>query len=138
MSLNIPFLLMMVLTMIIWFFMGRLRLRALKARDVSIKAFKTRTAAAELPENIQKVADNFKNQFELPVIFYALCLYLAWGNEVSVTYIALAYVFVISRYVHSWIHCTYNNVVHRFYAYLVGGVALWLMVIMTIWGVLFY
>jgi hypothetical protein len=47
--------------------------------------------------------------------------------------LALAWLFVALRLVHSGIQCTYNKVVHRFYAYFAGGVVLW-----TFWGVLTY
>ena len=43
--------------------------------------------------------------------------------------IGLAWLFVLLRVGHSAIHCTYNKVMHRFYAYVAGGVALWLL-----WG----
>jgi hypothetical protein len=41
--------------------------------------------------------------------------------------------FVVLRIAHSCIQCTYNKVMHRFYAYLTGGLVLW-----TLWGVLAY
>jgi hypothetical protein len=45
--------------------------------------------------------------------------------------LALAWLFVALRIVHSAIHCGYNKVMHRFQAYFAGGVALWLL-----WAVL--
>jgi len=35
------------------------------------------------------------------------------------------------RAVHSFIHCSYNNVMHRFLAYLASSLALWIMVVVT-------
>ena len=51
--------------------------------------------------------------------------------QTGVAVLALAWAFVGLRVLHSWIHCTYNKVMHRFQAYLAGGVALW-----ALWAVL--
>ena len=45
--------------------------------------------------------------------------------------LALAWTFVAARIVHSAIQCSYNKVMHRFRAYLVGGLALW-----ALWAVI--
>jgi hypothetical protein len=51
--------------------------------------------------------------------------------QVTPVVLVLAWGFVALRVLHSCIHCTYNKVIHRFYAYLAGGMVLW-----TLWGVL--
>jgi hypothetical protein len=64
-----------------------------------------------------KAADNLLNLFETPVIFYVIgILFLIYKNATLVTVI-LMWIYVFSRYVHSYIHCTYNKVMHRFYAF---------------------
>ena len=40
---------------------------------------------------------------------------------------------VVLRVAHSWIQCTYNKVMHRFYVYCAGGTVLWVL-----WAVLGY
>jgi hypothetical protein len=50
---------------------------------------------------------------------------------VTVVTLGLAWGFVGLRVLHSAIHCSYNRVWHRFYAYLAGGLVLW-----ALWGVL--
>jgi len=43
--------------------------------------------------------------------------------------LGLAWAFVAARVAHSWIHCTYNKVMHRFRAYALSVfalLALWL------------
>jgi hypothetical protein len=78
-----------------------------------------------------RASDNFRNLFELPVLFYVALLVLASTGHVSPATLLLAWLFVVLRVLHSAIHCTYNRVVHRFYAYLAGGVVLWVL-----WGVI--
>jgi len=67
--------------------------------------------------------------FELPVIFYAICLYLIMSDSVDKIYLAAGWWFFVFRVVHSLIHCTYNKVEHRFAAYMLSAAALWAMVI---------
>ncbi len=137
MGINIPMLLMMVLTMVVWVVMGRRRVAWVRAEKGAIGKLRTRAQAGDTPTKVRQAADNFQNQFELPVLFYVLTFYIAWENEISWLDLWLAYFFVASRYVHSYIHCSYNNVIHRFWAYTAGALALWLMLLMTIWGTIF-
>jgi hypothetical protein len=78
-----------------------------------------------------RVADNFRNLFELPVLFYLASLVAAVSGLVTPAVLALAWAFVALRIAHSAIHCTYNKVMHRFYAYIAGWavlVALWAVI----------
>jgi hypothetical protein len=76
-----------------------------------------------------RAADNFRNLFELPVLFYAaLVAALALGAVDRIT-LALAWVFVGLRVAHTAIHCSYNRVMHRFGVYAIGGFVLW-----ALWG----
>jgi|SRR5688500_5549707 hypothetical protein len=74
-----------------------------------------------------RAADNFRNLFELPVLFYAaLGLAFVLGASDPAT-LALAWLFVALRVLHSVIQCSYNKVMHRFQAYLAGSLALLLL-----------
>ena len=65
------------------------------------------------------------------VLFYfALAVCAITGLHDTAT-LALAWAFVAARVVHSAIHCSYNKVMHRFRAYLLGAailLALWVRV----------
>lgn len=78
-----------------------------------------------------RVADNFRNLFELPVLFYVALVVAALSGQVTTTALALAWAFVALRVAHSAIHCTYNKVMHRFYAYIAGWA-----VLVALWGVI--
>ncbi len=91
-----------------------------------------------VPGTVSLASHNLKNLFELPVIFYAVCLYLFVSDTVDGIYLAAAWCFFAFRVVHSLIHCSYNRVEHRFAAYILGAIALWAMVIrgaMQVFGV---
>jgi len=65
------------------------------------------------------------------VLFYLALGVAALSFQVNAITLALAWAFVVSRVVHSVIQCGYNKVMHRFCAYLFGGLVLW-----ALWGVL--
>ena len=51
---------------------------------------------------------NLANQFQLPVIFYVLCLILASLNTVTMVTLVVAWFFVATRYVHAYVHVSTN------------------------------
>ena len=78
-----------------------------------------------------RAADNFRNLFETPVLFYVACLVVFSAGLIGATYVALAWGYVAARYTHSYIHCTSNVVMRRFYAFVASCailVGMWLMV----------
>ena len=84
--------------------------------------------AAVMPDS--RGPDNFRNLFELPVMFYVAALTIYVTDNICMPHLFLAWGYVIARYVHSCIHCTSNVVMNRFYAFLTSCVLLvciWLM-----------
>jgi hypothetical protein len=81
------------------------------------------------PEYVLKINNNLRNQFELPVLFYVLCFALWALDAVGVLALTLASLFVVSRVLHAWIHCTSNVVAHRRRVFTVGW---WLLVAMLL------
>jgi hypothetical protein len=80
-----------------------------------------------LPDAVNYPANNFKNLFELPVLFYGLCLFLHVTGSVDKGYVIAAWLFLAFRVLHSIVHCTSNIVMLRFYLYLAAALALWFM-----------
>ena len=73
------------------------------------------------PQRAQQVANSFSNQFEVPVLLFVACgLALYFGATLLET--ALAWLFVVSRCMHAFIHVTSNHVPRRFFAYATGVV----------------
>lgn len=129
-GLALPLLAMMMLTLVVWVYMFVTRIRYAQAHKLDIEEFKTPAdVQALIPGDESAPGNNLKNLFELPVVFYAICLYLTVTGQVGDFYVTCAWVFVILRIVHSLIHCTYNRVSHRFAVYMLSSIALWLMVV---------
>ena len=81
-----------------------------------------------------RLSDNYNHLFELPVVFYVLCLLAIICQHVPNWLVIMAWGFVVSRIVHSMIQCTYNRVTHRFGVFFVGLLMLiimWLGFILT-------
>jgi hypothetical protein len=68
-------------------------------------------------ENVQ-VADNFRNLFEVPVLFFALAAIALATGFVPGWLVVCSWLFVALRLLHSLIHCTYNTVYHRLVVFL--------------------
>lgn len=131
----LPMLGVMVLTAVVWFVLYARRIPAMRRAGKPAQTYTTPGPVVDLlPEEISYPANNFKNLFELPVLFYGLCLYLyVTGTADSVDVIA-AWAFLAFRVIHSAIHCTVNIVMARFIAYCAGALALWVMLARAVWG----
>jgi len=126
----LPALAMVALTIAVWLRMYATRIGEMKRERIHPQAVATSAQmAARLSDT--RAADNFRNLFELPVLFYLALVVAAMTAQTGTAVLALAWIFVVLRVLHSWIHCTYNKVMHRFLAYLAGSVALW-----ALWAVL--
>ncbi|GAA3921979.1 MAPEG family protein [Litoribacillus peritrichatus] len=83
------------------------------------------------PSAVVKVSNNIANQFETPMLFYVLCLILFGLNVVSSAIIYLAWVYVVTRYVHAYVHVTSNFVPFRMKAFALGVLILLCMTVIT-------
>jgi hypothetical protein len=132
-GLALPMLAMMLLTMLVWLWLFVRRIGYMNSQAIDVEAVKRPADLdALLPPQVQAPAYNLRNLVELPVVFYALCLYLTVYAQVDGFYVACAWVFVGFRYLHSLVHCTYNRVLHRFLLYAVASLALWVMLIRAV------
>ena len=125
-----PFFATMFLTLLVWLYMYIRRIRFITSSKLSPKELAVPGALAQLsPPEVSNPSDNLKNLFEIPVLFYALALYLFVTKQVDATYVTAAWVFVGFRALHSAVHCTFNLILLRFYLYLFATLAVWFMAI---------
>ncbi|MBS0569362.1 MAG: MAPEG family protein [Proteobacteria bacterium] len=127
-----PAVAMAALTFVVWLRMYFMRVGEMKRERVHPQSV---ALSAQMAQRLKdtRAADNFRNLFELPVLFYLALVVAVQTGQVSTIILSLAWVFVVLRIAHSAIQCSYNKVYHRFYAYFAGAVALWLL-----WAVLAY
>ena len=125
-----PFFATMLLTLVVWVYMYIRRIRFIAMNNINPKDLAVPGALAQLsPAAVSNPSDNLKNLFEIPVLFYALALYLFVTSQVNVTYVSAAWIFVAFRVAHSAVHCTSNLMMLRFYLYVIASVALWFMIV---------
>jgi hypothetical protein len=123
-----PFFATIFLTFMVWVYMYARRIGFIAANKISPKDLAVPGALAQLsPPAVSNPSDNLKNLFEIPVIFYALALYLFATKQVDSVYIVAGWFFVAFRVMHSVVHCTFNLVMLRFYLYLFSTLAVWLI-----------
>lgn len=126
-----PLFAMVLLCSLVWVRLFVTRIGEMKRRQIHPQQVATSVQTSHLEDT--RAADNFRNLFELPVLFYAAVLLAIQANLENDSLLVLAWAFVALRFLHSYIHCTYNRVMDRFRAYLIGGMVLWFF-----WGVMAY
>jgi len=125
-----PFFATMLLTLIVWAYMYARRIGFITRNSISPKDLAVPGALARLsPPEVSNPSDNLKNLFEMPMLFYALVLFLFVTNQVDAVYVSVAWIFVAFRLFHSAVHCTINLVMLRFYLYLISSIALWFIAV---------
>jgi len=88
------------------------------------------------PENVLKINNNIRNQFELPILFYVLTILLWQLRETGVVAQSLAWLFVASRVVHAYIHTGSNYVPARRRVFMFSCAVVVAMAGLVTWAVL--
>ena len=117
---------MVALTFAVWVRMYYVRLRQIRRERIAPQSVATSARAAALLTD-SRGSDNLRNLFELPVLFYAALLVALVTGLVTPVTLWLAWTFVVLRVLHSFVHCTYNRVLHRFALYVAGAMVLWIL-----------
>lgn len=126
-SLVWPMLAQIVLTFVILGVMFSRRFKAMKAREVRMADIAL--SQDRWPDAPRQASNNFTNQFESPVLFYALVLLAIHVGATGIVMTVLAWVYVASRIGHAYIHLGSNKVSLRAQVYAIGMGALALMTI---------
>ena len=124
----IPLLVQVLLTFSVWIYLFAWRIPEIRRKGIDPQRLQDRAAAHDLLPDSANASNNLKNLFELPVLFYTAVLLSLLLMIQDMLLVQLAWGFVALRVVHSVIHCTYNNVNHRFAAY-----ALSCLMLLFIW-----
>ena len=103
--------------------------RGKTAQDLALATASDWDAAA------RKASNNYNNLFEIPVLFYLATAFALITRMVDVWILALAWVFVASRVLHSVVHLTTNIVNWRGPIFLVGFVTVVAMWVLLLWRV---
>lgn len=119
-----PMMAHVLLVFIIYAMLGLRRKAAVTSGSAKVSQF--RENQVEPPQSLF-VRNALANQFELPVLFHIVCLALYATGGATLVAVVLAWLFAVSRYVHTFIHVTSNRVRFRQPAFVAGFVIVLVM-----------
>ena len=79
------------------------------------------------PKRSLQVGYSFINQFEMPVLFYVLTILAIITKHADVLFVVMAWIFVLTRLAHAYVHCTSNNLRARGSLFGIGALVLMIM-----------
>jgi hypothetical protein len=126
-----PMVVLLLTTLLTYAHLLRVKVRENRAGRVNRERWTMHEDA--WPDTVHQVNNNLRNQFELPVLFYVVCVILWQLDAVGVVALVTAWLFVLSRLAHAWIHLTTNRMRHRARAFQAGWYLLFFMVLMVPW-----
>lgn len=76
------------------------------------------------PDDVRKLGNNYDNQFQLPLFWYAGVAFTLILNAGDVVLVGLSWAFFVLRVGHSFVHVGRNQLVRRFYVFTAGAIVL--------------
>ena len=107
------------------FAMATARGKALSGRETSPRDIAL--GQPNWPTSATQIGNCFKNQFELPLLFYALIALALPLRHADLVIVLLSWVFVVTRFAHAGIFVTSNNVRQRSLVWFAGVLVLLVM-----------
>ncbi len=132
----LPVIAMVALTIVVWIYMYVTRISEMSRKGIDPQELATHIDGLEKLTESAGPASNLRNLFEMPVLFYLAVIITLILLIQDAWLIALSWAYVLLRTAHSIIHCTYNNVMHRFTVYAASCIVLFLMWVQLAWYVL--
>jgi hypothetical protein len=128
-----PLFVLVLMTFVVGFWIPlvsvpKLRRGEVRAQDVDLRQ-------PNWPRPVQQINNSYTSQFELPVLFYVLTILAIITKHADLLFVIMAWIFVLSRLAHCWVHVTSNDVSIRGPVFGLGAVVLaimWLIFIVRI------
>jgi hypothetical protein len=111
------------LTFVVLLLIPFARFKAGRNRQVTVQDFKY-GESANVPGKVSIPNRNLINLLEVPVLFYVACLTLFVTRSADHNFVYLAWAYVALRALHSLVHLTYNDVLHRLGVYAASNIVL--------------
>lgn len=121
----LPLFVQIAMTFVLMFWMAFSRAGALRRKDARMADIAL--GQPNWPPRVQQISNCYNSQFQLPVLFYVLTILVIIARHADFLFVIMAWLFVITRLVHAFIHTGTNYVPHRFNAFAAGVVILLLM-----------
>ena len=122
----LPLFVQVLLTFGLWLWMAWHRTRAIRRRTVHMRDIALREP--NWPPQVLQVGNAAHNQLELPMLFYVLTILSIITRHADLIFVVLAWVFVLSRLAHAYVHTTSNDIRQRGPLFGIG-----LLVLLIMW-----
>ena len=116
------------LTFVVGFWLATLGTSAVRRGEVRPSDIALREP--NWPKRTMQVRNSYLNQLELPLLFYVLTILAIMTKHADLLFVIMAWIFVLSRLMHAYVHVTSNNVSQRGVWFGVGAFTLAIM-----WGI---
>ena len=124
-SVLLPVFVMIGLTFALLIGMVGTRRSALVSRETKIRDIAL--GQPNWPVRATQIGNCYRNQFELPVLFYVLIAIALPIRHVDLIIVVLSWLFVITRLIHAGVFVSSNNLGRRSMAWLAGALVLLVM-----------
>ena len=103
-----PLFVLVLMTFVIGFTLAGVRTPLLTRGEIRPEAISLREP--NWPPRALQLGYSFQNQFELPLLFYVLTILAIISKHADLLFVVMAWIFVLARLAHAYIHVTSNNV----------------------------
>ncbi len=124
----LPLFVEVFLTFALVFWTASARTGALRSGQAKMKD--TALGQPNWPVRVTQIANSYNSQFQMPVLFYVLTILAIVTRHADFLFVVMAWLFVVLRVVHVYIHTGSNYVPNRFYAFAAG-----VFVLLAMWVV---
>jgi hypothetical protein len=125
-----PVVVLVAWSLVMWIWMYATRIPAMKRAKIQLDpSLPPGQLTASLPPSVRWKADNYNHLMEQPTLFYAVALALAVadvsaGDAGSGLNIIFAWFYVIFRVIHSLVQALVNNIMLRFFVFVLSTIPL--------------
>jgi len=121
----LPLFVEVALTFALIFWTARVRTAAVRSGQSKMKDIAL--GQPNWPARATQIANSYNSQFQIPVLFYLLTVLAIITRHADVVFVVMAWLFVVTRLAHAYIHTGTNYVPHRFNAFAAGVIVLLVM-----------
>ena len=114
----LPLFLHVLLITVVGFSTVRARIRSVRGGETRLKDIALDTGA--WPDQVRQLGNNFDNQFDVPMLWYACCVLLLATGLADWASVILSWLFLAARIAHTLIHTGSNYVPTRMRMFLAG------------------
>jgi hypothetical protein len=122
-----PMLALIIFTILVCASLGILRFLSVQKRQVNPKLYLLMSGYDE-PNHLKKINRHYINLLEQPILFYLACILAISQDIQSSALIYLSWSYLAVRLIHSLIHMSYNNALHR-----MGVFSISMLILLAIW-----